>query len=77
MSVFEALRAGIPPLAALGGRDTRAGPLFLAGTRLDLGVEGEIEGAVPTLGITVQGARSLGRAFGEVELGVQVRFLTP
>ncbi|KAF3816642.1 hypothetical protein GH733_013990 [Mirounga leonina] len=41
------------------GRDTRAGPLFLAGTRLDLGVKEEIEGAVPTLEITVQGARSL------------------
>lgn len=37
VSVFEALRAGIPPLPALGGRDTRAGPPFLAGTRLGSG----------------------------------------
>lgn len=52
-------------------------PRFLAGSRLDLGVEGEIEGAVPPSGVTAQeGPKS--RAFGGGEWGeVQVRFLTP
>lgn len=76
MSVSEAPRAGIPALPALGGRDTRAGPPCLVGSRLDLGVEGAMEGAVPLRGLRLQGARRLW-PLGEVESGIQVRFLTP
>lgn len=65
---MKALRAGIPTLAALGGRDTRAGTPFLTGSRFDSGVEGEIEGAVPPSGVTARGGPK-SRAFGGGGLG--------
>lgn len=63
MSVLEALRAGISTLAALEGRDTRAGTPFVSWSRFDSGVEGEIEGAVPPSGVTAYGG-SKSRGFG-------------
>ena len=60
---MEALRAGISTLAALGGRDTRAGTPFVSGSRFDSGVEGEIEGALPPSGVTAHGG-SKSKGFG-------------
>ena len=57
------LTVGISTLAALEGRDTRAGTPFVSWSRFDSGVEGEIEGAVPPSGVTAYGG-SKSRGFG-------------